>query len=436
MNLSPVLLRQVLTQTMAAPLTARMSRDVHYPSVAGNIVALTGVRGSGKTSLLERRAADRVTSRSPREAHLILDLEDERLAGMTAADLEWLIEEHGRTAPGVRDNAVVSLYLDEIERVAGWEGLVRRLMESRRFEIFLAGSTSELMSRSSWLEARSTEVPVHPFSLREVLRHGGKEPAGAWTALTKTAKTEIEEALRTYLEVGGFPEAQGLARQERKWWLAGIVDRVLLRDLIEPCNVSNPHALRWLHRHLMAHAARGFTLRSVHEAIRELEIPIGRDLLNAYLAFIEEACLVRTISMRSDSERQQMVNPRKVYPIDPGLIGLFEPAPGAWRDRALETVVFLELDRRGYFVQWMRTAEGIDVDFFAEHDTNPPLVIQVRSAAVSERWGQDVRGLQTVVTGEPDAIAMMITLEPTPPAELPQEIHWYPLSQWLLEGEG
>lgn len=433
MRLPDDLLRLKLDEAMAATLAGHTRRDIEFPSIAGEVMALTGVRGSGKTSLLEQRAADRVTKRSPREAHLLVSLEDERLAGMTAADLEWLIEEHGRVT-NVRENTVVSLYLDEVQRVAGWDVLVRRLLESRRFEVFIAGSTSELTSPVPWLSARSIEIPVHPFSFREALRYAGAEPSGEWAELSPEARADLDQALAGYLEAGGLPQVQGQATPARNRWLANVVDVVLLRDLIEPYNVTNPAALRWLHRQLMANAAGGFTLRNLHENIRELNIPIGRDLLYAYLAYLEEACLVRTISMRSDSERQQMVNPRKVYPIDPALIGLFETSSAARRERAFLATVFLELDRRGYFVQWMRTDEGIDVDFFAEHDSAPPLVIQARLAADIESWDRDVRGLETVAAADTDARSIVITLDSTPPARrLSEGVVWRPLTQWLLE---
>ena len=48
------------------------------------------------------------------------------------------------------------------------------------------------------------------------------------------------------------------------------------------------------------------------------------DTLHEYLAHIEDALLVRTVTMESASEPQRMVNSRKAYPVDPGLNALFE----------------------------------------------------------------------------------------------------------------
>lgn len=77
------------------------------------------------------------------------------------------------------------------------------------------------------------------------------------------------------------------------------------------------------------------------------------------------------------TERQRMANPRMVCPIDPGLIPLYERSGREHRGRGLETVVLLELERRGYTADWVRAAEGWGVDFFAERPGDPPLLVQV-----------------------------------------------------------
>ena len=53
---------------------------------------------------------------------------------------------------------------------------------------------------------------------------------------------------------------------------------------------------------------------------RSQGVSVGKDTLHEYLAHLEDAFLVRTVAMESASERQRMVNPRKAYPVDPGLI--------------------------------------------------------------------------------------------------------------------
>lgn len=80
-----------------------------------------------------------------------------------------------------------------------------------------------------------------------------------------------------------------------------------------------------------------------------------------------------------------MVNPRKAYPVDPGLIALFERSGRTHHGMALETVVLLELERRDWEVSYVRTAEGFEVgkgakeriDFLAHRAGDAPLMGQV-----------------------------------------------------------
>src|SRR2546422_5357540 len=72
-----------------------------------------------------------------------------------------------------------------------------------------------------------------------------------------------------------------------------------------------------------------------------------------------------------------MVNPRKAYPIDPGLISLYERTGRANLGHALETVVLLELERRGCEIDYVRTRDGYEVDFFARNPAGRVTLVRV-----------------------------------------------------------
>jgi uncharacterized protein len=131
----------------------------------------------------------------------------------------------------------------------------------------MAGLLSREVATS--MRGRALEALVHPFSFREYLRYFGREPLRSVGQLPKAARSALEKDLRTYLTQGGFPESLGAAARDRF---------ELLRSYV--------------------------------------------DTLHAYLSHLEDAFLIRTVSMSSGSERQRMVNPRKAYPIDMGLIPL------------------------------------------------------------------------------------------------------------------
>ena len=366
----------------------------------------------------------------------MLGLEDERLIGMTALDLGWVIEEHARQFPTIRAEGLLSLYLDEIQIVDGWESLVHRLVEAKNVEVIVSGSSAKLLSRevATAVRGRLLEVLVHPFSFREVLRHANAEPVEPWHGLGPAERADLDAGLRDYLKTGGFPEAQGTELRDRARLLTGYVDTMVLRDVIERHKVTNPTALRALQRHLLSTPGGSFTMHKFYNFLRSQGVPIGKDTLHAYLDHLQDAFLVRVLDMHSASEKQRMVNPRKVYPVDAGLIPLYEQPGREHRGRALETAVLLELERREYSVAWLRVGDDREVDFFATRPGEPPLLVQVcLDTSDDATWEREVRALEAAATSHPYAVALLITQDQSPPTrQLPGMLQWYSAAQWLL----
>jgi predicted AAA+ superfamily ATPase len=436
MTISHDLLRLKLAESLVAEPPPLTRRDVRLPGIRGKAFAVIGVRRGGKSSFLAQCRADRMAEGRTREAQLHVSLEDERLAGLSVGDVNWLLEEHARQFPGLRERGM-TLYLDEVQIVPGWEGLVRRLVDAGNVELFVTGSSARLLSRevATSLRGRAMEVLVHPFSFREALRHGGAEPSKPFERLRPAERSALDGELRRYLNEGGFPEAQGATQRDRAALLTGYVDVVVLRDVIERHAVSNPLALRWIERQLLATPGGSFSVKKHYDTLRSQGVSVGKDTLHDYLGYLEDAFLVRTVAMHSASERQRMVNPRKAYPVDPGLIALFERSGRTHHGRALETAVMLELERRGWDIAYVRTPEGFEVDFLAHRAGDKPLLIQVcLESEGDETWERELRALGAAAVAHPDARPFLVTLDAVPPRRpLPRRLTWAPAARWLLE---
>jgi len=431
------ILRQKIADGISSDLPKLTRRDVRLPGIAGKAIAVIGVRRSGKTSFLYQCLRDRLNAGAPRETQLYISFEDERLVEMQAADLTWMVEEYFRLCPGRRDQEIVAFYFDEIQNIPGWETFARRLMDTETVQLFLSGSSARLLSRevATSMRGRALEALVHPFSFREVLRHAGAEPNLPWELLPKAVRSDLVRRLHDYLVEGGFPEAIGATVRDRVALLRSYVDVVVLRDVIDRHQVSNPFALRWMQRHLLASPGGAFSIQKFYDALRSQGVSVGKDTLHAYLGHLEDAFLVRTIALHTASERQRMVNPRKAYPVDPGLIPIYERTGRANLGHALETAVLIELERRGYETAYVRTPAGWEVDFIATTPGAQPLLLQVclelTDPATRER---EVRALAEAAAASPKGTPLMITLDTLPPQpSLPVPLQWRAAADWLLE---
>src|SRR5690606_31445879 len=122
-------------------------REIRLPHVPGKALAVIGMRRSGKTSVLWQCLGDLLETPVPRESLVYLNFEDERLMGLEASDLSFLLEEYFRLHPEFRGRERVTLFLDEIQVVPGWEPFARRVMDSENVRPFLSGSSASMLSR-------------------------------------------------------------------------------------------------------------------------------------------------------------------------------------------------------------------------------------------------------------------------------------------------
>lgn len=428
------LLRQKIVDALAAPPPRLTRRDVHVPHVPGRAVAVIGPRRAGKTTFLWQLLAERLARGTPREGLLYVSFEDERLAEMKAQDLRVLVEEYYVLHPEWRDRRRATMFLDEIQTVPGWEAFARRLLDTERVDLFLSGSSARLLSRevATSMRGRAVEALVYPFSFREYLRHLGREPSQDPSRLPKAERSALERALRDYLVCGGFPEAVGLGIRDRFELLRSLVDVALLRDVVERHAVSHPVALRAMARHLLASAAGPFSVNKFYRDLRSQGLHVAKDTLHAYLGYLEDAFLVRTVPMAATSERQRMVNPRKAYPVDPGLIPVFDRSGRGNVGHALETCVLLALERRSAEVSYVRTPSGHEVDFLARFPEGKQALIQVCAEADENVVHREARALAEAKREHPRASMHLVSLE-RPAIDLPRGVVARGAAEWLLE---
>jgi predicted AAA+ superfamily ATPase len=128
-----------------------------------------------------------------------------------------------------------------------------------------------------------------------------------------------------------------------------------------------------------------------------------------------------------------MVNPRKAYPVDPGLVQVFERSGRANTGHALETAVLLELERRGARTGYCRTPGGFEVDFHAEFAGGETWLIQVcASLAGADTLAREARALEDGAAAYPGAVPLLLSGDALRPALLPDGITWQPAAAWLL----
>ena len=365
-----------------------------------------------------------------------MNFEDEQLAGITADQLRIIPEEYYRRFPTLRQRETVTWCLDEIQTVPGWERFVRRLLDSERVEIFLSGSSAALLSReiATAMRGRAWEVLLHPFSFEEVLRHKGQRVPEKAAFLSPAERSGIERAFLDYLAAGGFPKPKGLDSATRRRLLKDYVDVAMLRDVMERHGIANLSALRWLVRHLLGNAAALFSVEKFYGDLKSQGLRVSKDTVHQLLAHLHDCFLVRIVWMEAASERQRMVNPRKVYPVDPGLIPVFDRTGRANLGHALETAVLIELERRRMETTYIKTPSGREVDFLARPLAGDLELIQVCADPTDPTTAErEIKALEDAGAIYPEAKRRLLTLTADAmPPRVPAGVIVQPAYEWML----
>lgn len=435
----PQPLKEVLTEKLAESLSLPMPvltprRVYGMTGLPGKATAVVGMRRAGKTTFLHQLRGERLAGGRPRTQLPYVNFEDERLAGLEVGQLGFLLDEYARRVPEVQGG--VTWCFDEIQVVPGWERFVRRVLDAERDEIIVTGSSAALLSReiATALRGRAWEVPLYPFGFAEVLAHQGKVVPDDPGFLTAAARAQIEHAFLGWLRAGGFPEAQGLGDAARRQLLQDYVDVAMLRDVVERHGVGNVPGLRWLVRHLLGNAAAPFSVEKFYAALKSQGVAIAKDTVHQMLGHLEDCFLVRLVWMESSSERQRMVNPRKAYPVDTGLIQVFDRSGKSNLGHALETAVLIELERRRCAVTYVRTPHGHEVDFLARGPGDEIELIQVCADASDPATAErELRALHSAGDVHAGARKRLLTLtRDGAPAVVPQDVVVQPAYEWLL----
>lgn len=436
-NFEQVIREKILFAIEAQP-PVLTRREAVLPTIKGKAIAVIGMRRAGKTSYLHQCRADLIAGGRSAARLLYFNFEDERLADFEASDLHLIPESHLRLFPN-SSTEPVTYFFDEIQVVPGWETFIRRLLDTPGHEIFLSGSSAKLLSReiATSMRGRGWEITIQPFSFREFLAHHGHEIPARPSALTSKESTRLDHHFGDFLEIGGFPEAQDLPIAERRQLLQGYIDVLLLRDVIERHQIANPTALRWLVRRLLSSPAGLFSITKFSDDLKSQGIAVSRDYLYAYLAHLEDAFLIHSVPIATDSEKRRQVNPRKVYPADAGLIPIFDRSGRPNTGHALETSVCIELLCRRAEIAYVRTKEGYEVDFLARYPDGSQDLIQV-CASVDDPGTlvREVRALEDAALEFPQARLLLLTLESRLPfPQVPGAIEILPAWQWMLASE-
>jgi predicted AAA+ superfamily ATPase len=109
--------------------------------------------------------------------------------------------------------------------------------------------------------------------------------------------------------------------------------------------------------------AAPLSVNKLFNRIKSLGIAIGKNSLYEYISYFEEAYALFSVPIYHFSQQVQLVNPKKIYAVDPGIITAYSIKPDFEHASRLENAIFCTLRRRYKQIFYYHTQTKQKVDF-------------------------------------------------------------------------
>ena len=360
-------LRELFSDFYETALPEMTRRQVAIPEVSGCATVVLGMRRTGKTFLLYQRMNDLLASGVAKERMLHVNFEDDRLLGMTLEDLRYVPDVYYQMFPENRDK-LCYFFFDEIQNIPHWESFVRRMVDTPNVQVYLSGSSAKLLSKevATAMRGRSVEIENFPLSFEEFLVHHGYFETMPRN-ISSASRSKLQNAVEKYFVTGGMPAVQNVPETLRAAMLQGYVNTVIYRDVVERHDIANTQALKFTMQMVFNNPARQLSVRKIADHLKSQQLTASREYISDYLDWLSDAYLLHKVGLHSESAMKRRVNPDKYYLNDVGIVRAMRIKHALDQGPLLENMVYLQLRRQGFQVEYVNTSNGSEVDFIAFH---------------------------------------------------------------------
>lgn len=387
------------------------------------IKIVTGVRRSGKTTLLYQVIDHLLKSGVSPENILLINFEDVALAHYAPDEI---YKSYLSLLNPTLGNFV---FIDEAQMKPGWEHWIRKMYDLKHaVNFFVSGSSADLLKKeySTLLTGRNISVDVFPMSFREFLDFSDVRVKSVEIVGTET-RSKVLFSLKKYLEWGGFPEVFFVDEKYKRRLLSQYFEDIIYKDIVDRYG-TNSGKTRELGVYLLTNIANPVSNRNVRNALG-----FGLDTISNYIAYMTEAYLLYAVPIYSPSLKVQSANPKKIYCIDTGLRNAASFKFSEDIGRLAENAVFVELKRRAKEVFYWKSAAR-EVDFIVRTGLKIEEAIQVCWNLDSERTRKrETRALYSAMEAFNLDSGIVITEDMEDVEEMDgKQILFVPIWKWFL----
>ena len=354
-------LKEIIADNQSSSSEELVPRHLSISTIDKKAHVVIGVRRAGKTTFLHQIQDSIKKSGIERENFVELNFFDDRLSSLTGESLGLITEAYFDLYPEKKGEEKVYFFFDELQEVLGWEKFVERLLRSEISEVYITGSSANMLSKeiSTQMGGRALSWELFPLSFKEFLDFH------QINSNSNTSKTRfiLQKAFREYFLKGGFPEVQfqndNVRRQIHQEYFKAIINR----DVVQRHDTPHPRAVKDLAQRLVGMTGSLYTTNRLYQFLRSIDHKLSKSFVSDCLDWFEDSYFLFSVYLYDKSLSRRKTNPRKIYCIDPGLVSSVTVPRKRDEGRLLETLVFIHLRNQGLELAYYKTKSGREVDF-------------------------------------------------------------------------
>ena len=387
------------------------------------IKVVTGVRRSGKSTLLDMMQADLRAQGVP----------DERIISLKMESMEFdHVREYRELYRLIRKKAEnverPYIFLDELQNVEGWERAVNALRVDIDCDLYITGSNAFLLSSelSTLLSGRYVEVEMLPLTFAEYLEFRGAE----WFPRSSTQADlvrfqdgsfgTLDHMLAQFRLYGGLPF---LALSEpdvdqHRAYCRSLYETVVVRDILERDrrrdrrSLRSPDLLDRICAFLADNIGNENSTNSMAGALRAGGANASNETVAAYVGALCESYLFYPVSRYDIKGRELLKTGGKHYIVDTGLRSYLDGYRDSDQGRVFENMVYLQLRYDGYEVSIGKLRAG-EVDFVASRPGERTYIQVTEDMTAPETMERELAPLRAIRDAYPKMVVAMRGSYPT-----------------------
>ena len=319
----------------------------------GMIKVITGIRRCGKSCLMHTIENELRQSGVPDSNIAYIDLDRYGFRSVdTPEQLEALIE------PLLEVEGMKYLFIDEVQNVSGFEGVVNEFRSEGGFSIFITGSNSYLLSGelATKLTGRYIEFEMQTLDFREY--------CDMKRFLGQDVGPNLALELDNYILEGGFPKAleyPDLA--DKRAYTRSVVEEIFRKDIKRRVKIRNVSLFNLVRDYVINNFGSTTSLTNILSDLEEKQgVRLKRETLNRYLQVLEDAKLISKCARFDVKSRKSLTGEQKYYLADLSLYFALNTDNRINYGPVLENIVYRYARSLGYEVSVGRIGK-LECDF-------------------------------------------------------------------------